>query len=114
MVIKDEISKREVDFVNLCQDHNVKYIYAFGSSTNDRFDFKTSDIDLLLEIDASDPVERGEKLMSLWDNLESFFNRKVDLLTDASLRNPYLKQSIENTKVLIYDTTRLNQAGSFA
>lgn len=88
MVIKDEISKREVDFVNLCQDHNVKYIYAFGSSTNDHFNFKTNDIDFLLEIETSDPVERGEKLMSLWDNLESFFKRKVDLLTESSLRNP--------------------------
>jgi len=106
MVIKDEISKREVEFVNLCHDHNVKYIYAFGSSTNDRFNFMTSDIDLLLEIEASDPVERGEKLMSLWDNLESFFKRKVDLLTERSLHNPYLKKSIENTKVLIYDGTR--------
>jgi len=106
MVIKDEISKREVDFVNICQNHNVKYIYAFGSSTNDRFNFMTSDIDLLLEIEVTDPVERGEKLMSLWDNLESFFKRKVDLLTDASLRNPFLKKYIESTKVLIYDGTR--------
>jgi uncharacterized protein len=106
MVIKDEISKREIVFVNLCQDHNVKYIYAFGSSTNDRFNFTTSDIDLLLEIEVTDPVERGEKLMSLWDHLESFFKRKVDLLTESSLRNPYLKSSIENTKVLIYDGTR--------
>jgi hypothetical protein len=85
-----------------------------GSSTNDRFNFTTSDIDLLLEIEASDPVERGEKLVSLWDNLESFLKRKVDLLTESSLRNPYLKTSIENTKVLIYDGTRLNQAGSYA
>jgi len=106
MVIKDEISKREVDFVNICQNHNVKYIYAFGSSTNDRFNLMTSDIDLLLEIEVTDPVERGEKLMSLWDNLESFFKRKVDLLTDASLRNPFLKKNIESTKVLIYDGTR--------
>lgn len=106
MVIKDEISKKEVDFVNLCQDHNVKNIYAFGSSTNDRFNFKTSDIDLLLEIETCNPLERGEKLMSLWDNLESFFKRIVDLLTESSLRNPYLKSSIDNTKVLIYDGTR--------
>jgi predicted nucleotidyltransferase len=81
----------------------VKYLYAFGSSTNERFDPKSSDIDLLVEIDSSDPLDRGEKLLSLWDLFENFFNRKVDLLTESSIRNPYLKKSIESTKILIYD-----------
>jgi len=81
----------------------VKYLYAFGSSTDERFDPMSSDIDLLVEIDSPDPIDRGEKLLSLWDLFEKFFNRKVDLLTESSVRNPYLKKSIESTKVLIYD-----------
>ena len=90
-------------FRELCSSHQVRYIYAFGSSVTDRFDEEKSDIDLLVEVDAEDPVERGEKLMSLWDGLEALFLRKVDLLTDSSLKNPYLRKSIEATKVLIYD-----------
>jgi len=103
MIIRDQISKKKNDFILLCKSHNVKYLYAFGSSTNERFDIKSSDIDLLVEIDSSDPLDRGEKLISLWDLFENFFNRKVDLLTESSIRNPYLKKSIESTKVLIYD-----------
>jgi predicted nucleotidyltransferase len=103
MVVKNEILKRLADFKSLCQSHNVKYLYAFGSSTTDKFDSENSDIDLLVEIDAADPIERGEKLMSLWDTFESFFKRKVDLLTDSSIRNPYLRKSIDATKVLIYE-----------
>jgi predicted nucleotidyltransferase len=103
MIIRDQISKKKKDFILLCKSHNVKYLYAFGSSTDDRFDPKRSDIDLLVEIDSSDPLDRGEKLLSLWDLFENFFNRKVDLLTESSIRNPYLKKSIESTKVLIYD-----------
>jgi len=103
MIIRDQISKKKNDFILLCKSHNVKYLYAFGSSTNERFDPKISDIDLLVEIDSSDPLDRGEKLLSLWDLFENFFNRKVDLLTESSIRNPYLKKSIESTKVLIYD-----------
>lgn len=64
-----------------------------------------SDIDLLVEIDDSDPIERGENLLSLWDKFEDFFNRKVDLLTESSIRNPYLRDSIDATKILIYDGT---------
>ena len=106
MFVKDEILKRLTDFRSLCQTHQVKYLYAFGSSVNDRFDFATSDIDLLVEIEDADPVERGTKLISLWDSFEQFFHRKVDLLTDSSIRNPYLRKNIDSTKILIYDGSR--------
>ena len=103
MIIKNEISGRSNDFRNLCKKHSVRYLYAFGSSTNDSFNPDSSDIDLLVEIDDPDPMERGEKLISLWDTFENFFHRKVDLLTESSLRNPFLIKSINSTKVLIYD-----------
>jgi len=47
--------------------------------------------------------DRGDALLSLWDKLEAFFKRKVDLLTEDSIRNPYLESSINQTKKLIYD-----------
>jgi len=103
MIIQDEILGDRINFLNLCKIHNVKYLYAFGSSTNDKFDKEKSDIDLLVEIDDPDPIERGDKLLSLWDTFETFFQRKVDLLTESSIRNPYLRKSIDSTKVLIYD-----------
>ena len=103
MIIKDLINKKLPDFINLCQSHKVKYIYAFGSSVTDKFDYKKSDIDLIVEINDTDPIDKGEKLISLWDKLENFFQRKVDLLTDKPIKNPYLRNSIESTKILIYD-----------
>lgn len=106
MIIKDQISKQVSDFESTCKMHSVKTLYAFGSATTDHFDDKKSDIDLLVEIDDSDPIQRGEKLMSLWDYFELFFQRKVDLLTDVSIRNPYLRKSIDATKILIYDGKR--------
>lgn len=106
MIVKDKISDRLVDFATLCSSHKVKYLYAFGSAVTDRFDSEKSDIDLLVEIDNVDPIERGENLIALWDLFEIFFHRKVDLLTDASIRNPYLRKSIDATKILIYDGSK--------
>ena len=106
MFIQDEISDKAKDFSALCKAHNVMYIYAFGSSITNRFDSTKSDIDLLVDIDYTDPVERGEKLISLWDTFEDFFQRKVDLLTETSIHNPYLRKSIDSTKILIYDGAR--------
>ncbi len=103
MFIQDQINRRQKEFERLCKSHSVKFLYAFGSSTSDSFDQSRSDIDLLVEADEPDPVERGEKLLSLWDNFECFFNRKIDLLTNYSLKNPYLRRNVNASKVLIYD-----------
>ena len=103
MSIKEEISLKKNDFAILCKDHKVKYLYLFGSAVSDRFDPNNSDIDLLVEIDSKDPIEKGEQLLSLWDLFEDFFKRKVDLLTEASIKNPFLRNSIDSSKVLIYD-----------
>lgn len=97
------IKERYTDFVDLCRSHQVDKLYAFGSSITNHFDPNTSDIDVVVKIDIDDPAERGEALLSLWDELEALFRRKVDLLTDDSIRNPYLKSSIDRTKRLIYD-----------
>jgi uncharacterized protein len=105
MVIKDEIVKKSNDFKSLCLNHRVRYLYAFGSSVTNKFDYEKSDIDLMVEIDVPDPIERGENLISLWDSFESFFHRKVDLLTDSSIHNPFLRKSIDSSKILIYDGT---------
>lgn len=103
MFIQKEIAGRTDEFATLCKKHKVASLYAFGSSVHDDFDSDRSDIDLLVEIDGSDPVDRGENLLSLWDTFETFFNRKIDLLTDVSITNPYLRKNINETKVLIYD-----------
>lgn len=97
------IKEKYSDFVALCLSHKVDKIYAFGSSITDHFDAQTSDIDIVVKIDIDDPADRGDALLSLWDKLEALFERKVDLLTEDSIRNPYLKASIDRTKKLIYD-----------
>ncbi len=85
------------EFINLCKRHKVKELYAFGSVALGTATEK-SDIDLLVEIDEHNPINKGELLLSLWDKFENYFNRKVDLLTPDSLRNPYLKESIDHSK----------------
>jgi predicted nucleotidyltransferase len=103
MVIRKIINDNKTVFENICQSHHVQKLYAFGSSVSDKFDYSASDIDLLVEMEIEDPMEKGELLMNFWDRLEEFFERKVDLLTPSSIINPFLNDNIEATKVLIYD-----------
>jgi predicted nucleotidyltransferase len=78
------------EFIELCRMHQVDKIYVFGSCITSHFNPITSDIDIVVRLDIEDPADRGEALMLLWDKLEILFGRKVDLLTDDSIRNPYL------------------------
>lgn len=97
------IRENYAGFVDICRSHRVDKIYAFGSAINGNFDPKTSDIDVVVKVDIDNPADRGEALLSLWDKFEALFQRKVDLLTEDSIRNPYLKSNIDRTKKLIYD-----------
>ena len=87
----------------LCREFGVVRLYAFGSVVTDRFDPAKSDLDLLVELEDMPPLARGEKLIGLWDALEDLFTRKVDLLTDQPIKNPYLRANVHSTKQLIYD-----------
>ncbi len=100
------INEKYNEFIALCQAYKVDKIFAFGSSITDHFDPGKSDIDLIVNVDIDDAGDRGEALLSLWNKLEELFGRKVDLLTDESIRNPFLKDNINRTKKLIYDRER--------
>ncbi len=104
-MLKDIILKNREQFLTLCKFYNVKTLFVFGSAANGNFK-DTSDVDLVVELQEKDPLLRGEMLMSLWDKLENFFNRKVDLLTENAIRNPYLRQEIDKTKKLVYDGSK--------
>ena len=93
-------------FLQLCKTNQVKALYVFGSSITNSFDENSSDIDILIEMNDLEPLQKGEHLLSLWDQLEIFFQRRVDLLTTSSLKNPILKKNIDDTKLLIYDGKR--------
>jgi predicted nucleotidyltransferase len=104
-MIADLINKDRQGFIDLCKRCQVASIYAFGSSI--RSDFREdSDVDVLVDVKATNDWEAGGALLDLWDGLENFFERPVDLLTQRSLRNPYLIAEIERTKQLIYDGGR--------
>jgi len=98
------IEKYKTGLTDICFDNQViKKLYLFGSALTPRFDNETSDIDVLVETADILPEEKGEKLLVLWDDLETLFNRRIDLLTENSLQNPFLKKEIEQTRKLIYD-----------
>ncbi|NOX46081.1 MAG: nucleotidyltransferase [Chlorobi bacterium] len=85
----------------LCDKHKVGNMYVFGSVVTKDFN-KESDIDFLVRFADVDLYDYFDNLLGLKNNLEKLFGRKVDILEEQALKNPYLKKTIDNSKVLIY------------
>lgn len=104
-MLKDLIAKDRSGFQQLCEAHEVAQLHAFGPSVKGGFN-SASDIDMIVDLKTKDPLRYGELMLDLWDKLEAFFGRRVDLLTMRSMKNPVLREEVERTKVLIYDGSR--------
>ncbi len=85
----------------LCIQNKVKALYVFGSVLTERFNEK-SDIDLIVDIDSDDPFEYADNYFNLKFALEDLIKRPIDLLENKAIKNPYIKQNIDQSKSLIY------------
>lgn len=84
-----------------CQQAQVKHLYVFGSVLTPRFS-SSSDVDFIVEFAPMQPEDYADRYFELCDALEKVLNRKVDLLTEASIRNPFFRKEVEATRQIIY------------
>ena len=85
----------------LCEACQVRTLYSFGSVNSGHFK-PDSDIDFLVDLDIADPLTYTDSYFNLKFGLERALNRSIDLLEDKSIKNPYLRKTIDETKALIY------------
>jgi len=97
----NEVAKHIDQIRKLCGSNKVKSLFAFGSVLTEDFKLE-SDIDLIVDIDEKDPLSYSDSYFNLKFQLEQLFQRKIDLLEENTLKNPFLKKRIEQTMVRIY------------
>jgi uncharacterized protein len=94
------MSKETFEKISNClKNKPVKRAYLFGSSSRNEED-EQSDVDILVELDYSQPIGLGFVRMKL--ELEDLLKRKVDLLTTNSV-SKYIRPFIDSEKILIYE-----------
>jgi predicted nucleotidyltransferase len=82
----------------ICQRHDVRQLRVFGSAARGEVR-PDSDIDLL--VDFGSPKGFFE-LLRLEDELQAFFGRRVDVMTEPGL-SPYLREPILASASVIFD-----------
>ncbi len=95
------VEKNINDISILCDRHKVAQLFVFGSVLTDKFK-KSSDIDFLVDFTDVDLYGYADNFFELKESLEKLLGRQVDLLEDKAIKNPYLRQSIDSSKKLIY------------
>jgi len=90
------------EIITACKEHHVETISLFGSAAKNAM-HEGSDIDLLVEFsDDIEVLEYADNYFSLLEQLQSILNKKVDLVSCKSLKNPILKEEIYQSKVDLY------------
>ena len=96
-ILKNNLDK----IAALCKANNIKSLFAFGSVCSDEFN-EASDVDLLVSFYPMDFGDYADTYFSVADELETIFQRSVDLVTEKSLSNPFFINSVNQSKVQLY------------
>jgi uncharacterized protein len=98
------VADRKEEIVALCKKHGIVRLELFGSAATGKFDPEKSDLDFIIDLGGYEPGV-ADRFFNFANDVEQLFGRRVDLLTDDSIRNPYLKLSIDRSREMIYAAT---------
>ncbi len=99
--MQEMVQEHIEEIMQLCQKFDVATLHVFGSVTTESFS-PSSDVDVLISFKDISFEQYTDNYFDLHLALEKLFNRKVDLITDKSLSNPFFIKEIEKTKKLLY------------
>ncbi len=98
----ETVLARRAEVAVLCRRFHVRRLDLFGSATRGTFDPERSDFDFVVTFAELPIVEFADMFFGLQEALADLLNRPVDLLTAESIRNPYLRDSIEKGRMVLY------------
>lgn len=88
----------------ICGRYCVKRLEIFGSAADGTFDPEESDLDFLVEFQ---PVAGLGPWLSVYQDLKSdlekVYGRKVDLVMEKALKNPYFIRRLNHSRQVIYE-----------
>ena len=99
--LQEQIEGKRAAIEEICQRCHVMRLELFGSATSHRFDPAHSDLDFLVSF--MEGCTSLDNYLPLAEGLEQLLGRPVDLVIERALRNPYLLQSINATRRLVYE-----------
>ena len=98
-----EIEERADELKRLCLVYGVQRLDLFGSASTGRNEPGKSDLDFLVEFQPAALSAYADAYFGLLEALERLFGRRVDLVVESAIRNPYFLQSVKQTRTPVYE-----------
>lgn len=96
------IETHRAELAAICRRFGVRKLDLFGSAARDDFDPGRSDIDFLVAFDSAAPGPSLDRYFGFKEALEALLGRPVDLVGERTVKNPYLRRSIEQDRTTLY------------
>jgi predicted nucleotidyltransferase len=87
---------------DLCRKYSVERLDLFGSAVRADFDPDSSDLDFVVSFENFTIENAADRYFDFLSDLGALFGKRVDLVTDASIRNPYFRKSVDQERVTVY------------
>jgi uncharacterized protein len=86
-----------------CQRFGVRRLEVFGSAARGDFDPAKSDFDFIVSFADKTPGTYADRYFDFATAVERLLGRKIDLLTERCVRNPYFRREVETARQIVYD-----------
>ena len=97
------VAERTADIERLCGTHHVSSLALFGSAATGRHRSGTSDFDFVVEFRSLPTGFYADSYFSLLEELERLLGGQVELVVGSAIKNPYFRQSVEQTSAVLYE-----------
>ena len=97
------LGKNKGKLAEVCRRFGVRRLEVFGSAVREDFDPAKSDFDFIVSFADKTPGTYADRYFDFAAAIEKLLGRRIDLLTERSIRNPYFRREVEAARQIVYD-----------
>ena len=87
----------------LCERYGVERLELFGSAARGEFDPAKSDLDFIVQMKGRREPGYARRFYEFAEAIEALYGRRVDLLTELMIKNPYFKAEVEKERRVLLE-----------
>ena len=96
------ITENTAELSKFCRLYHVTRLDIYGEAANSDSLSDGNSLTFVVRLQALPPGDYADAYFGLLESLEMLFGQPVELATDSSIENPYLRQIVEDSKVNLY------------
>ena len=85
-----------------CLRYGVQRLELFGSAARGDFDGTRSDFDFIVSFADRSPGTYADRYLDFTAAVENLLGRRVDMLTERSIRNPIFRREVDAVRQVVY------------